>query len=371
MSLETGDSLAPTAGATILVVDDQPNNIQMVGSQLALAGFDVMPALSGAQALARIRARAPDLILLDLLMPEMDGFAVLAQLRAGPLASVPVIVLTSLQERELLVRAFAAGAVDYLTKPFVVEELLARVRTHIELKRARDHLARIAREQNELTQIVAHDLKSPLSNIQFSAQMLQQKRDLPADRLDGLLRTIADSATEALQFVQGYLGRWADGELRRRHTIEPIVLQPLIEDLLGRMADAAAARGIEIVLTAATEVPGVAADRIGIRNVLQNLLSNAVRYGGGDSRVDVELARGTIGHVRVSVLDRGPGISTADQARLFRRYARLPAARGVRDSTGLGLAIAKQEVTQMGGQLWYEDRPGGGAVFALELPTAG
>ena len=364
-------SASQLTGATVLVVDDQPTNIQMVGSQLAAVGFDVMPARSGAQALARMHARMPDLILLDLLMPGMDGFAVLAQLRGDPqLAAVPVIVLTALQDREQLVRAFNAGAVDYLTKPFVIEELLARVRTHIELKRARDHLARIAREQQELTQIVAHDLKSPLSNIQFSAQMLQRKRDLPPERQAGLLRTIADSADEALRFVQRYLSRWADGELRRRHDIEAVLLQQVIEELIARMADAAAASGVEFTFAATPDLPAVAADRIGVRNVLQNLLSNALRYGGG-SRVDVELSRGTMGHLRVCVADRGPGISVADQTRLFRRFARLAGAVEASDSTGLGLAIAKQETIQMGGQLWFEDRPGGGAMFALELPVAG
>ena len=371
MNSQTCAAATSVSGATVLVVDDQPVNIQMVGSLLAAAGFDVMPARSGSEALTRIRARMPDLILLDLLMPGMDGFAVLATLRDDRLhAAVPVIVLTSLQDRELLVRAFAAGAVDYLTKPFVVEELLARVRTHVELKRARDHLARIAREQQELTQIVAHDLKSPLSNIQFSAQMLQRKPNLPAERQAGLLRTISDCANEALRFVQVYLGRWADGELRRRHNIESVELQPLIRSLIERMADAAAARGVEFVFAATGDLPPVSADRIGVGNVLQNLLSNALRYGGGDSNIDVELTRGTMGNLRVCVLDRGPGISASDRERLFRRFVRLEAGSESGDSTGLGLAIARQEAVQMGGQLWYEDRPGGGAMFALELPIA-
>ena len=178
----------------ILIVDDQPTNIQTVGAHLTAAGFDVMPALSGEQAMQRIGARLPDLILLDLLMPAMDGFEVLALLRKDPkTAALPVIVLTAMHDRELLVRAFTSGAVDYVTKPFVVEELLARVRTHLELKRTRDHLARIAKEQAELTQIVAHDLKSPLSNIQFSTQMLQQKREMPAERSERLLKMIDTS----------------------------------------------------------------------------------------------------------------------------------------------------------------------------------
>lgn len=356
--------------SVILVVDDQAANIQTVGAHLSGAGFDVMPALSGEQAMQRIGARLPDLILLDLLMPGMDGFEVLAQLRKDPAtAPLPVIVLTAMHDRALLVKAFDAGAVDYVTKPFVVEELLARVRTHLELKRTRDHLSRIAKEQAELTQIVAHDLKSPLSNIQFSTQMLQQQRQLPPERSERLLKMIDASTQEALKFIQSYLGRWADGELKRRHNTQTLMLAPLLERAIERMIDPAAARGMRIHLDAGSDPLAVAADETAVMNVLQNLLSNAVRYSRPDTELEVQQCPGTPGFMRIRVLDRGPGISEDDQKKLFRRYARLSAPAS-ENSSGLGLAIAKQEIAQMGGHLWFEPRAGGGSVFAFELPAS-
>lgn len=356
--------------SVILIVDDQPANIQTVGAHLSGAGFDVMPALSGQQAMQRISARLPDLILLDLLMPGMDGFEVLAQLRKDPqTAPLPVIVLTAMHDRELLVKAFTAGAVDYVTKPFVVEELLARVRTHLELKRTRDHLSRIAKEQAELTQIVAHDLKSPLSSIQFSTQMLQGRRELPPERHERLLQTIDSSTKEALKFIQSYLGRWADGELKRRHNVETLMLTPLIERAIDRMTDPAASRGMRIHFDPGTDPMAVAADETAVMNVLQNLISNAVRYSRADTDLEIQQCPGTPGFMRIRVLDRGPGISEDDQKKLFRRYARLSAPAN-ENSSGLGLAIAKQEIAQMGGHLWFEARAGGGSIFAFELPIA-
>ena len=285
----------------VLVVDDQLANVQAVGSLLARSDLDVMPALSGEQALARLAQRAPDLILLDMMMPGMDGFEVCRRLRGDARhAAIPIIFLTAANERHLLVRAFAAGAVDYVTKPFVAEELLARVRTHIDLKRSRDHLARIARECNDLTQIVAHDLKSPLSSIRFSALMLLQ-RLASDDRLRSLAESIRESTDDALRFVHDYLEQWAEGELKRRF--------------------------------------------------------------------DIEIGPGAPGMVRVAVCDRGPGLSEQAQKQLFQRYVRL-GKRAAEDSSGLGLAIAKQDISQLGGHLWFESREGGGAVFAFDLPVA-
>lgn len=125
----------------ILVVDDVPKNIQLVASVLSEIGYEIMPATSGEQALARVKKRLPDLILLDLMMPGMDGFSVCRELKADPATrDIPVIFLTAAADIEQVVKGFAQGAVDYVTKPFQAAELLARVRTHLDLKHAREAL---------------------------------------------------------------------------------------------------------------------------------------------------------------------------------------------------------------------------------------
>ncbi len=159
--------------ARILVVDDVVRNLQVVGTMLRNAGFEIMPTTSGAQALERVRVQLPDLILLDLMMPEMDGLEVCKRLKAEPLTrQIPVIFLTASNEMEHLVKGFEVGAVDYVTKPFNPPELLARVRTHIELRQARERLREMNDEKNEFMGIVAHDLRNPLGAINGYAEMI-------------------------------------------------------------------------------------------------------------------------------------------------------------------------------------------------------
>jgi len=160
-------------GSCVLVVDDIAKNLQVVGTMLRNAGYAVMPATSGAKALEGVRVQLPDLILLDLMMPELDGLEVCRRLKADPLTQpIPVIFLTASNEMEHLVKGFEVGAVDYVTKPFNPPELLARVQTHLELKHARDtivrfgqELSRLNEEKNEFMGIAAHDLRNPLSAI--------------------------------------------------------------------------------------------------------------------------------------------------------------------------------------------------------------
>src|ERR1051325_457532 len=154
---------SPAPRSSVLIVDDITRNLQVVGTILRQAGYAVTPATSGAEALEGVREQSPDLILLDLMMPEMDGLEVCRRLKADPATrSIPGIFLTASNEMEHLVRGFEVGAVDYVTKPFNPPELLARVGTHLELQHARQRLRETNDEKNEFMGIAAHDLRSPL-----------------------------------------------------------------------------------------------------------------------------------------------------------------------------------------------------------------
>jgi two-component system, sensor histidine kinase and response regulator len=367
MSLRT---LLPDRAAVILLIDDQEANVRLVGTLLTQHGCEVIPALSGDQGLQRAQARTPDLVLLDMMMPGMDGFEVLRRLRADPvLAGVPVVFLTAASERAALVRAFDLGAVDYVTKPFVAEELLARVRTHLELKLTRDHLRRVASEREELASIVAHDIKNPLSTISFSAQLLRGQNDDP-ERRAKLADLIQKCADNAMAFIHSYLERRAEGELLRRFAAEPVDLNETARHVVDMMNVPAQAKNVALQMTNDKDAVATG-DAMAIEHVLENLVANAIKFSPPGGEILVHVGGGSPGMVRVCVMDRGPGVSRDDQRKLFQRFVRLTAQpTGGESSTGLGLALAKQDVSQMRGELWYEDRHGGGASFNVELPRA-
>jgi two-component system sensor histidine kinase/response regulator len=359
-----------TQAPLVLVVDDQETNIRLVGSVLTRAGFDLMPAMSGEQAFQRLRATQPDAILLDMRMPGMDGFEVLKRLKHDPeLADLPVIFVTAAHEREFVVQALDAGAVDYITKPFVEEELVARVRTHTESKLLRDRLRRAIREREEISTVVAHDLKNPLFTISLNAALLREVADQP-ERVLAIARTIEESAKRSLQFVSSYLEQRADIELRRGYTPQVCDLGLVLTVLLREFESGFAHKQQRLARELAVLEP-VLADVEALGVVLRNLLSNAGKYAPPASTVTVLTRRGKPGHLQIAVLDQGPGISASDRSKLFQRFVRLGAEpTGGESSTGLGLASAMQEARWMGGELWYEDAPGGGAAFILELPLA-
>jgi signal transduction histidine kinase len=359
--------MASETGPLVLVIDDQEANLRMVGALLDRAGYRVLTAPSGEEGLRQATEHKPDVVLLDMKMPGMDGFAVIHSLRAQPeTRDLSVIFLTADNERENLVRAFEAGAVDYVTKPFVAAELLARVRTHADLKKSRDALRRFAQEKQQMAELVAHDLRNYFANIIFAADMVGGAEGLsPSHRR--MADSIRSSADSGMLFLQAFLEQ--QEHVAHGAEVEPLpVRQVLCEvvDLLGRKASA---KGIALELQE-HETIIVSGLRAGVSHVLQNLVSNAIKYSPRDSRVTIGATQ-TGRHGRLLVMDRGPGIAEEDQARLFQRFVR-----GANEptegesSTGLGLAMAKQQARAMGGNLWYELRDGGGSIFTLELPLA-
>lgn len=352
----------------ILVVDDQSANVRVVSMLLSRHAYEVIAASSGEEALQRYQQHRPDLILLDMMMPGMDGFDVLAALRALPEPlNVPVVFVTAAHDHDLLLRAFDAGAVDYVTKPFLPEELLARVNAHVGLKLTRDRLERVAREREELVNLVAHDLKNPLTSVLFASDVLRNNACKP-ERIPRYLQMIHESATDALGYIRHYLERQA-GRAKRSES-RTCTLNAVIDWLVGRYEMQLEARGITLEVAHASPEAAVGIDERVLRQVSENLVTNAMKYAPGGPLL-LAARPGPPGFWQLVVADRGPGIPPEKHRELFRPFTRLHDGGRADDlSSGLGLSLAKQIVHDAGGQLWYEPREGGGSLFVIELPTA-
>jgi two-component system, sensor histidine kinase and response regulator len=367
---QLSDLMAPQLKSRILVVDDISKNLQVVGTILRNEGYHVMPATSGLQALERVSAQPPDLILLDLMMPEMDGLEVCSRLKADPFTrQIPVIFLTASNEMEHLMKGFEAGAVDYITKPFNAPELLARVRTHLELKHARERLREMNEEKNEFMGIAAHDLRNPLSAIQGYAEMIIEDAQSLAHRdLEGNGQRIREAAKRMTEMVQNFLdaNRIERGELKLNMAISD--LSSLLQSVLETQSPPATAKG-QMIQLELPPTPTLALADVSITlQVFENLVSNAVKYSPPGKKIFVRL-KAEAGVVRFEVEDQGPGLSKEDQKKLFGKFARLSAKpTGGEHSTGLGLSIVKRLVEAMNGKVWCESELGIGAKFIVTIP---
>jgi len=275
----------------ILIVDDQPANLRVVGALLERNGYAVATAGNGPDALAAARAAPPDLVLLDMMMPGMDGFELLAALKGEPgMRQVPAIFLTAAQDRELLLRAFEAGAVDYVTKPFIPEELLARVGAHIGLKLTRDRLERVARERQELVNLVAHDLKNPLNVILGRSEILEEmfsRNTEGAQAAQPQLRHIRASALRLTAMIDELITDAMNDALDISVRNEVVDLAAIVRDVAEANRPLAERKSQKIELAASGEL-STRCDPERIREAIDNLVSNAVKYSkiGGAIRVE-------------------------------------------------------------------------------------
>lgn len=364
--------LPETNTGCLLVVDDQESNIQVIGAALGQLGFEILPATGGAQAFQRLAIRRPDLILLDLLMPEIDGFEVCRRIRENrDWAEIPIIFLSSADDKGLIVRALESGGVDYITKPFNHAELVTRVRTHLALKRAHDELKQLAEDRDELLGILTHDLKNHLGGMDMSAQLLRDRTEAMADpKLRLMAENISHSSSQMLAFVKEFLAN-ASADHGLNLKTESISLKDAASRVVQQHREAAKRK--QLVFQMALEGDGalVQADPAALNQVLDNLLSNAIKFSPPGKQIRVAVCSPGTRYVECQVQDEGPGFSENDKVRMFRRYSRLSARpTGGEPSTGLGLSIVKKLVLAMRGELACESTPGQGARFAFRLPRA-
>jgi len=360
-----------SSSSLILVVDDEPKNIQVVGPLLLKQGHEIIAAGSGEEALAKLRTARPDLILLDVMMPGITGFELCRRLQAQEeWRDVPVIFLSAVTDKSFIMEALGAGAVDYVTKPFHGPELLSRVQVHLNLQNTRKRLAATIEERNRLVEVVAHDLKNPLGGVQFAAAMLAESTDTLDQRQVTLVGSIKESVSRALEIVGSLLQTRRLEEAKAQMGCVPLCLREYAEQAIKAFTQHGRTKNIALELESDYEHLPVTADRRSLLCSLENLVSNAIKFSPKGSSVKVQLLNdGKSGVFRIA--DQGPGVQPEERDLLFRKFTRLSARpTGGEISTGLGLHIVHELVDAMGGRVHYEDTGNGGACFVLALPLA-
>jgi signal transduction histidine kinase len=366
-----------TAKADILVVDDTHDNLRLLNRILTAHGYHVRPVLDGAKALSVAQNTPPDLILLDIVMPKLDGYAVCEQLKADDRTRhVPVIFISALGDTFDKVKAFSLGGVDYITKPFQEEELLARVNTHLLLRNVQTQLREKNRELEELNaykdkffSIIAHDLKNPLTGFLSFASILEHFEDLRKDEITELTMQFRASAENLFALLENLL-TWS------RIQRDMFEYRPCRIDLWVIIAKnielfTPNARQKQITLRQSVQEQTTASgDYEMIDFIVRNLLSNAVKFTRTDGIIDVS-ATPHENDVTVAIADTGIGISEKMLARLFRIDATCQRAGTADDKgTGLGLILCKEFLEKHDSAIQVESEVGKGTTMRFTLPKS-
>jgi signal transduction histidine kinase len=369
---------------TILMVDDVLSNLAALSDMLTTFGYNVQQARDGRSALESVKQDPPDLILLDIHMPDMDGYEVCKRLKTDERTrDIPVIFLSALSETENIVRGFEIGGVDYITKPFQFREVVVRVqnqmmlvyqRRQIEALRAQDrqNFESLNRMKDQFIRMATHDLRNPL-NVMLGYTHVLGRLEV-AERDQALLKqsveNIRDSVAKMRTLVTDMLDL-AQLETGSRLTLTKVALAELLQRCLDSFHVLANQQKIELVYEAPPDDAYVMMDESYITRVIDNLVSNAIKYSPDGGEVAVR-AWVRDDNAVIEVSDTGLGIHADDLPYVFDAFYRVQHQESENvEGSGLGLSIVKTIVEQHGGQITVQSELGQGSTFRVVLPVSG
>lgn len=361
----------------LLVVDDVQTNVLLLKALLSKEGYGILVANNGQEALEVIRNENPDLILLDVMMPGMDGFEVAERLKSEEFrCEIPIIFLTALDDTQSIVNGFKLGVGDFISKPFRKEELMVRIKHQLSLVAAR----RIIEEKNEelrktiagrdkMYSVIAHDLRSPMASMKMllnTIMMSVEKDKIDPDIFDML--EMSNKTSEEVFSLLDNLLKWTKSQLGKLTVIpQKLDISGLADGVVEVTNSVAEVKHIKLIRTD-HESFFVYVDIEMIKSILRNLISNAVKFSNPDSEIKVGI-KAEDGKVIVSVTDSGKGIKKEDQHKLLKDSTHFTTyGTNSEEGSGLGLLLCRDFARKNGGELWFESEENLGSVFSFSLP---
>ncbi len=371
----------------VLIIDDDAGTRLLVRECLEQNDFIVEEAEDGLQGLSKFASLNPDIVLLDVVMPRMDGFAACAEIRRFDSGDhTPIIMMTGLDDTKSINLAYEAGATDFINKPINWTVLPHRLRyilrssgALVKLDKAFEELKELERLKDAFLSSVSHELRTPLTSIRSFSEILLSYDDVAPQNYREFLRIINTESERLTRLIDDVLDlskieagmmAWNDELLRLEEVLNSVIKaqKPLYQT-----------KSLQLLLDIPPDIPPVYADRDRIHQVMTNLINNAIKFSfeGGEIRIRAEVFIGkrfseTLTWVRVSVADQGAGIAAKDLAAIFDKF-RQGTSNTLTDKpkgTGLGLPICREIITHYEGNIWVESRKGEESTFFFTLPAA-
>ena len=363
----------------ILIVDDVKANVMLLKALVKKNDFQIIEAYDGKQALEMFEEHKPNLILLDIMMPILDGYQVLEKIRTGDVnPDVSIILITALDNKEEVVKGFSAGANDYISKPFNNKELEARVRHQISLIAAKHEIEQKTKDlisaiknRDKLYSVIAHDLRSPLSSVKMILNLLVSELkncDINKDLYE--LLDESNRTTENLFILLDNLLKWTKNQIGKLHlTIQKIDIIGITHGLIGLYSLMTQGKNIKINVISDTESIEITSDTDIFKTIIRNLMSNAIKFSYSGSKINIYIKEKE-NSVEICVEDFGCGISPEKQALILadKEIGYTSYGTNNEEGSGLGLNLCKEFTEKLGGEIWFESELNKGSKFYISLP---
>jgi two-component system sensor histidine kinase/response regulator len=361
---------------TVLIVDDNPNNLKIVALTLRELNYKIVIATNGKSAIDLVKRTNPNLVLLDIMMPEMDGFETCRIIKSDEKnKNLPIIFLTAVNQKSKIVKGFDLGSVDYITKPFNKEELVSRIKTHLELKFTRDklqattdHLSDLNEIKNRMFSVIGHDLRSPLGNIKMTLDLLSKGLfEYKSPEYVETIQILMQASEEVSDLLENLLG-WAKAQSENLKLYpEKIIFNELIESIYFLFKTKLNNKKINFNIKIPNNLE-LHVDLYMLKIILRNLISNAIKFTKEGGQITIK-TQAHDNNIKISIIDTGIGISEENLVKLFndKEYYSTYGTNG-ESGSGLGLKVVNHFINKMNGKLHTSSQISIGSEFIIELP---